>query len=64
MTGQTLNQGKRFIPIKIVRSLKEILVKDSTWININHCLNCHSFTYNYRGKALSTQRETFDVNAG
>ena len=28
------------------------------------CPNCHSFTDNYRGKALSTQKETFDVNVG
>jgi 5-methylcytosine-specific restriction endonuclease McrA len=114
MTGKAWNQGKRFTPVKVAKSLKEILVKDSTWVSTYHlkerllkegikehkceccgrtewlgkpialelhhingikddlrlenlqilCPNCHSFTDNYRGKALSTQKETFDVNVG
>jgi hypothetical protein len=30
------------------------------------CLNCHSFTDNYRGKnmGMSAQKETFEVEAG
>lgn len=114
MTEKAWNQGKRFTPVKVAKSLKEILVKDSTWVSTYHlkewllkegikehkceccgrtewlgkpialelhhingikddlrlenlqilCPNCHSFTDNYRGKALSTQKETFDVNVG
>ena len=30
MTGKAWNQGKRFTPVKVAKSLKEILVKDST----------------------------------
>ena len=36
MTGQAWNQGAKFKPIKPSRPLKEVLIKNSTWINTNH----------------------------
>ena len=36
MTGQAWNQGAKFKPIKSSRSLKEVLIKNSTWINTSH----------------------------
>ena len=36
MTGQAWNQGAKFKAIKPSRPLKEVLIKNSTWINTNH----------------------------
>ena len=36
MTEKAWNQGKRFTPVKVAKSLKEILVKDSTWVSTYH----------------------------
>lgn len=112
-TGQAWNQGDKYRQIKQAQPLKEILVKDSTYvstsklklrllkeglkeykcemcgntewqgkpiplelhhINGDHsdlrienlqilCPNCHAFTDNYRGKVLSAQRKTSDVDS-
>lgn len=112
-TGQGWNVGNRYRQVKQAQPLKEILVKDSTYvstsklklrllkeglkeykcemcgntewqgkpiplelhhINGDHsdlrienlqilCPNCHAFTDNYRGKVLSAQRKTSDVDS-
>lgn len=36
MTGQAWNQGDKYRPIKEKRSLEEILVEHSTWVNTNN----------------------------
>lgn len=112
-TGQGWNVGNKYRQIKHAQPLKEILVKDSTYvstsklklrllkeglkeykcemcgntewqgqpiplelhhINGDHsdlrienlqilCPNCHAFTDNYRGKVLSAQKKTSDVDS-
>ena len=42
MTGKAWNQGKRFTPVKVAKSLKEILVKDSTWVSTYYLRNSFS----------------------